>query len=365
MIHINGKLFLSELSKMLAFMHDEDRLAALSMYEEMFCKAQDQEALLACLKSPTKQAVLLARSYDAKARRKELSGEAAGGGIPAFLALISDISEDALESAGYTPAAPQPVLEEPVFRSVSPVPEETEVIEEEPDPEPEVPAFSGLELDFEKEIRSFTTVSSEEVPADPPGEPDLQEEKADYETAVIDADSVPSAEDLIDGFFVSGPKEPAGSPLSEAEASLQKTEDITRSAPVFVPQIDEPARKSAPAKSASAKGKTNGFLAVLYSLAAIPVTALILLLLLVFALASLGTSAVALISGGKALLSCFGSFAVFADIMAVMGASFILIALGVLFLWIFLWLIVKAIPGVVKGAFRLGKKLCTKGGSNQ
>lgn len=360
MILINGKLFLSELSKMLAFMHDEDRLAALSMYEEMFRKAQDQEILLSCLKSPTKQAVLLARTYDAKARRKELSGETTGGGIPGFIALISDISEDALESAGYSPAAPQPAsAEEPVFRSVSPVAEETEALGDETEvTEPESPAFSGLELNFEKEISSFMTVASEDAPADPPEETAVQEEKSDYETAVIDADSVPSAEELIDGFFLSAPKESTASPLSEAEAALA-------SAPVFAQQIDEPAGKSAPAKAAPKKGKTNVFLAVLYSLAAIPFTVLIILLLLVFASVSLGASVAALIFGGKALLACFGSFAVFADIMAVMGASFILIALGVLLLWIFLWIIIRAIPGVARGVFLLGKKLCTKGGSNQ
>ena len=61
MTAINKQRFLAELSKLLTFMYEEDRQTALAMYGRMFDEADDEQALLLELGSPTRQAVIVAR----------------------------------------------------------------------------------------------------------------------------------------------------------------------------------------------------------------------------------------------------------------------------------------------------------------
>ena len=68
MTDINRHNFLAELSKLLTFMYEEDRLTALNMYEDIFQSCQDEQQLVHHLVSPTRQAVILARAYDSKER---------------------------------------------------------------------------------------------------------------------------------------------------------------------------------------------------------------------------------------------------------------------------------------------------------
>ena len=51
-IVIDIRKFLTELGKLLTFMYEEDRVTALSMFEEMFRTANDPVALLQMLGSP-------------------------------------------------------------------------------------------------------------------------------------------------------------------------------------------------------------------------------------------------------------------------------------------------------------------------
>ena len=63
---INRQKFLAELAKLLTFMYEEDRQLALRIYERMFDAVADENALIQGLVSPTRQAVVIARTYDAK-----------------------------------------------------------------------------------------------------------------------------------------------------------------------------------------------------------------------------------------------------------------------------------------------------------
>ena len=49
-------------------MYEEDRVRALEEYEDIFEQAGNENAVLQMLVSPTRQAVNLARAYDAKDR---------------------------------------------------------------------------------------------------------------------------------------------------------------------------------------------------------------------------------------------------------------------------------------------------------
>ena len=73
---INRQKFLAELAKLLSFMYEEDRQYALDMYERMFDIAEGNEQwLIQNLMSPTRQAVIVARSYDAKERKLSVSAQ--------------------------------------------------------------------------------------------------------------------------------------------------------------------------------------------------------------------------------------------------------------------------------------------------
>ena len=60
---------LAELGRLLTFMSEEDRQEALTLYAKMFDDVTDEQALLQSLLSPTRQAVIIARAYDANARK--------------------------------------------------------------------------------------------------------------------------------------------------------------------------------------------------------------------------------------------------------------------------------------------------------
>ena len=112
--------------------------------------------------------------------------------------------------------------------------------------------------------------------------------------------------------------------------------------------------------SKPAASKTNPLLLIIYIIVAVPVTAALITMLLVLALGSLALSVGLFCVGGLLLATAFGSFAVFADVMIVLGASLILLALGILFLWLFVWLLGGAIVWLLKKAVSLGEKICVR-----
>ena len=62
---IDRQKYIAELNKLLGFMSAWDRKAALRRFERMFDRAEDEEALIESLGTPTKVAVELARDYEA------------------------------------------------------------------------------------------------------------------------------------------------------------------------------------------------------------------------------------------------------------------------------------------------------------
>ena len=100
---INRQKFMAELSKLLTFMYEEDRRYALDMYERMFDIAEGNEQwLLQNLISPTRQAVIIARSYHSKNRSltvaprwKEEDGyEDESEETPPFVKTINKVFDD-------------------------------------------------------------------------------------------------------------------------------------------------------------------------------------------------------------------------------------------------------------------------------
>ena len=97
---IGRQQFLAELSKLLTFMYEEDRQRALKMYERMFDIAEDDQGLIQHLMSPTRQAVVIARAYDAKERTLSVSTQKKEEGleeseeIPRFVLAINRVFDD-------------------------------------------------------------------------------------------------------------------------------------------------------------------------------------------------------------------------------------------------------------------------------
>ena len=97
---------------------------------------------------------------------------------------------------------------------------------------------------------------------------------------------------------------------------------------------------------------------ILYLLIAVPVTALGVLILLIPAVICLALSVVCGMTAFQVIAAAFGNFAVFADIMVVLGAALAFVALTLLFFWLFIWFIAGAIAGLINVSIRLGGKIC-------
>lgn len=319
-------------------MYEEDRQTALAMYNQLFDEVDDEQGLLQLLVSPTRQAVVIARSYNAKERKlqvhaqsREESDTASDGAAPEFMGVIESIREEALSRQAPKTAevsADQFSMFEDDFFAPTP---ETPAAPAEAEPEAEAPAPVASVDEVDAFIADFS------IPADQQEfSPDAGEQTAPAE-----------------------PAEPAQP--EEAEAPAESDEDD--SAPIVIEEEDdeeyddeyyddeeyEPVRKP------------RVFLLILYILLAVPVGLLGILLLIVPTLLFLVLAGLIITGGVMAVTSAFGSgIAVFADIMVIIGMAFILLALGLLALWIAVWLVGGAMVGLVRGLIHLGGKWCYK-----
>lgn len=314
MFHTNRQSFLAELNSLLSFMQEGDRTTALSMYSKMFDDAPDEQELLSYLVSPTRQAVKLARVYDSSALS---NGESAD-----FIDEISSVhAADIIHKTVYSASAENQSASSSA--QISPVPSSVpskrrQAWKDEPFQTPapvsgrDVDAFiSGIKVNdeiskSESVMNRQTDTLSTDFPAD-----DRSEDSVPPATVSAASDGVSAAEPV----------------------HCEKKATVT---------------------------KTNVPLLILYTIFAVPVTSSIIVLVILLALSFLGLASA---SGYVAFLlisSAFGGFAVFADIMVVLGVSLVLAALAILFMWIFVWLLGGVIVAAVKGAISLGNRLCVR-----
>ncbi len=315
---INKQKFLAELGKLLTFMYEEDRQTALAMYGRMFDDAQDEQELIHELVSPTRQAVAVARSYDAKVRKLQVQSqyrdeEDSGDTIPDFVLAINRIYDSAV-----APAAPAaPVLENQVSFF---------------DEEPEAP--QGENEPF------YATEEGQE--------PDLSPDGDWAEVPVQQSAAETPAEREAELFFAEADEDDAApTPEEEMEAFFEEDE-----------QSDEYDDEDYEDGETATRRRAKVPLLILYVLLAVPVTLLGIGILLMPTAMSLAL-AVSIISGGSAtLIGAFSGFPVFADLMVVLGSAIVLLALGLLCLWLFVWFIGGAMAGLVRGVIALGRRWC-------
>ena len=329
---INKQRFLVELSRLLTFMSEEDRQEALTLYEKMFDDTDDEQGLLQALVSPTRQAVIIARAYDANARKLQAYAKAqrktaaheAPEATPDFVLAILQVYEQAVPLP-VEPKAPVPVP--------APAEEEPELNTVDPD---------QLSL-FEDDDQSGE--------ADETAPPADGEEADDVQAADV------SSSDLLDevDVFLSS--------FSIADDDLSASGEESRSLP---PQEDTPdAGEPLPVpdekeETPSGERRARPFLLILFILIAVPLTLAVTLVLLVPTLLSLVLAAVSIVGGCAVAVAAFSGFPVFADILIVLGCAIILLALGLLFLWLFIWFVGAVIGGLIRWVIQLGGKWCYK-----
>ena len=394
-------------------MYEEDRLRALDLYNGIFEEVENDTEVLQLLVSPTRQAVNLARSYDAKERKLQVHTQSRAGehiadeDEPAFIKVIEEIRSQA-EALGI--AVPktnddqislfeEPDVAETVFDDLD-LDSVPETGDEDLLPPEEIPGAISL---FPDEDRADAAPAP--TPAPLPVEPGPADNAAEP-AAEAPAEDAPAAEaeevsDAVDAFLADfsikndelAPAEGAPKPPVPAVADFPADEEIAaREAAAPQPQpaafvLDKapvaaapaafqftPAEKAVSAETPApaapvpapeeeavpAQKKANVPLLILFILLAIPVCLLLIGLLLALAAACVCLAAGLLFTGFNGLTAAFTSFSVFADILLVFGAALVLSAVGLLFFWLFLRLLFSAIPGVVRGALALGRKWCYK-----
>lgn len=352
---INKQKFLAELGRLLTFMYEEDRLESLALYEDLFDAASDEQALLQLLVSPTRQAVVLARSYQSgngklQVRSSSRIDEISEDDTPAHILAIYELRHSA-ELAGLL----APVVDDNQISIFDDAPEAKPENSEAPENTEEVSAVGEAAAPAE----SAAPVPPDAAENDESPAPDETAPVSDAET-VSEAEPAPEAEtaenvdevsDAVESFL-------AGFSIEGAELAA---EPETAPAPVETPAPD-PIKDdfSTPLDEGKPVRKLSPLLLILYLIPAIPVGIAVTALLLVPAVVFLALGAAVIGAGVLLLISAFGSFAMLSDILVVLGGALVVLAFGILFAWLFVWFIGVAIVGFIRALCALGRKWCSK-----
>ena len=383
MKRINRQKFLAELGRLLTFMYEEDRQTALAMYNRMFDEAESEQALLQYLVSPTRQAVILARAYNAKERKLQVHTqsrdeyEQSTDEIPDFVLAINKLQDEASALKITTPQVSEDQISLFDDSDAGTVP---------------APAAQVYTEPAADEKKAETQDETEEAPAQKETPPMLADEPAEEAEPDETNDSVTRLADAVDAFLAdftisndeliakakpaAEEEEKAAEPEKEEPAEVPAEETVTeqpKEADVHEPVQAEPEEETETETAAVGIVETEEEdedaetvrkpivpLLILYIIFAIPLGLIGILLLLIPAFVSLSLAITAGFLGINGFAATFTGFAVLADILVVAGVSLILLALALLFLWLFVWFIGGAIVGLIHGLCVLGGKWCYK-----
>ncbi len=301
-----------ELGKLLTFMYEEDRQTALAMYGKMFDDTEDEQDLIQFLNSPTRQAVVIARAYNARARKLQVESH----------------SREEDDAAGTLEAAPDFVLAiDAIYREYFPAEGEEAVVMDN-----QFSLFGEGDALVQDGLDELYPVVAPDVSAE---EPPAEE--------AADEGALQEALDEVDVFLQD--YELGGQPEEE-----QPEEELP----------EEPQPEQYLQESPVVVRKPRVFLLILFVLLAVPVTLLGIAVLLLPTLLFLALAAAAVVVGVQLVIAAFGGFKILADFLLLFGAAVLLLALGLLFLWIFIWFVGGVMAGLVAGVISLGRSWCYK-----
>ena len=364
-------------------MYEEDRQTALAMYNRMFDEAESEQALLQYLVSPTRQAVILARAYNAKERKLQVHTqsrdeyEQSTDEIPDFVLAINQLQDEASALKITTPQVSEDQISLFDDSDAGTVP---------------APAAQVYTEPAADEKKAETQDETEEAPAQKETPPMFADEPAEEAEPDETNDSVTRLADAVDAFLAdftisndeliakakpaAEEEEKAAEPEKEEPAEVPAEETVTeqpKEADVHEPVQAEPEEETETETAAVGIVETEEEdedaetvrkpivpLLILYIIFAIPLGLIGILLLLIPAFVSLSLAITAGFLGINGFAATFTGFAVLADILVVAGVSLILLALALLFLWLFVWFIGGAIVGLIHGLCVLGGKWCYK-----
>jgi len=358
---INRQRFLSELAKLLSFMHEEDRQRAIAAYTALFDQADDEQAMLQTLNTPLVQAVQVARAYNSGRH-----GDGEADGIPPYLQTIYDIGTAALSEQPIQNQADEDQFslfdEEreaaPTYDTAPYVPQEAEVTAETPvsnsaPAEESAPEAAAAVIEtVPAESEGTAPVAAAEIPA-----------AAETEIAVPEETELPPSD--IGRAAESEHVETVDEPEQELDKKVSDfldnfTLNTEESEPLPPDTPSELAKKPRRIAVDKTLRKPRVPLLILYCLFAIPLTLALIVILLPPTVLSLAAGLLCGVTGVLGFLSIFSSFSLMCDMLVVAGISLILLAVGLLLLWLFIWLIGGAIAGIVRTAVDLGGKWCYK-----
>ena len=382
MTRINKQRFLPELGKLLTFMAEEDRQTALNMYSKCFDDAEDEQQLMDLLVSPTRQAVVIARSYDSRERKHSKDSAEEAEQLPAFVLAIDKI---------YQQVAPHREISWDSLRVEKPeaAVDQFSLFPDEPHPIDDS-EYLPFRIDAETVSLDETaedapeavlpTPTAEEAPAAPVTEPKAEPaEEKPAETKPAEAKpaeqpvAAPKAKPAEAKDVPAAPKaEPEELPVRELDYQLLETKPEPPQQPqqpdfsFEFPDLEAELKPSVKISAADfdldfvpeTKEKTRVFLLILYILLAIPVALAGIVLLLIPALAALALAVGVIVLGSAALVAAFSLFQQLADLLILLGTAIIVLALGLLLLWLFVWFVGGAIGGLIRAVTELGRKWC-------
>ena len=101
-------------------------------------------------------------------------------------------------------------------------------------------------------------------------------------------------------------------------------------------------------------------LLILFLVVAIPITIVLMAVLLTLIIVSLGLAVGLVALGAVQIVAAFSGFAVLADILVLLGAAVVTLALGLLFLWFSIWLIGSVVIDLFRWEKNLAETWCYK-----
>ena len=362
MTDINKQRFLAELGKLLTFMYEEDRQEALAMYSDMFDSGADEQMLLHQLVSPTRQAVVIARAYNQRERTLQTSARTRGESyyedsmddVPGYVIAIENIRRQILgaqesermrkeQMSLFKAEDIEEQTAEQESEAVIALPAEEEAVQEQEEAAEETDTAADEPASLEEDVQELSeegaveelSVVQEELPAE---EEDTEEGLVPVHQggALEQYDSENEAYSRKDGY----PHEP------KAHRNVHQHSQTQHHGPHH--------------RTAATERRARPLLLILYVLIAVPVGLVGGLIMLLPIILFLALSVLAIWMGVSAVAAAFGGFAMFSDLMVVLGAGLVLLALGLLFLWLFIWFIGGVLAGFINGLISLGGRLCYK-----
>ena len=159
-----------------------------------------------------------------------------------------------------------------------------------------------------------------------------------------------AAQDAVDSFLED---------FSISDEAL--TEDApAQEAPLTLPDEEEGYEESYLQAEPVIVRKPRVFLLILFVLFAVPITLACVVLLLIPTLVCLALAAAFVAAGAALLVAAFSGFKILADFLLLFGGAVVLLALGLLCLWLFVWFIGGAIAGLITDVIQLGGRWCYK-----